>query len=199
MFHITQPREEQIDELIDRWKDTPFSYQAVGASRSGQHPAGFNVDRNRVRLGSGRDVFEIAKKAIQSWAMFNLGWVRISPAGVTIRPGEVVAVVASHWGFWSANLSRVVYVDEREQFYSFAYGTLGEHAELGEEKFTISIDPSDDAVFYDLLAFSRPNHVLAKLGYPLSRMLQRRFARDSMAAMQSRTLQAGAGGCHRHP
>jgi uncharacterized protein (UPF0548 family) len=41
----------------------------------------------------------------------------------------------------------------------------------------------DDSVFYDLYAFSRPNHFLAKLGYPLARRLQRRFARDSLQAM----------------
>jgi uncharacterized protein (UPF0548 family) len=41
----------------------------------------------------------------------------------------------------------------------------------------------DDSVFYDLYAFSRPNQLLAKLGYPLARHLQHRFARDSLQAM----------------
>jgi len=37
---------------------------------------------------------------------------------------------------------------------------------------------------YDLFAFSRPRHPLARLGGPLySRALQRRFARDSLRAM----------------
>jgi uncharacterized protein (UPF0548 family) len=199
LFLITQPRGEQINELIDRWKDAPFSYQAVGASRSGRYPAGYSVDRKCVRLASGREAFEIAKRAVQSWAMFDLGWVKTFPPSVAVQPGAVVAVIVSHFGFWSVNLSRIVCIDKQEDSYTFAYGTLGEHVESGEEKFTISWDPRDDSVWYDVLAFSRPNHVLAKLGYPLCRMLQKRLARDSMAAMQSRTLQANSAGCHRHP
>jgi uncharacterized protein (UPF0548 family) len=79
-----------------------------------------------------------------------------------------------------------VYVEEQEASYSFAYGTLSEHAESGEEKFTVTWNASDDSVWYDVLAFSSPNHTLAKIGYPLSRMLQKRFARDSMAALAAR-------------
>ena len=41
----------------------------------------------------------------------------------------------------------------------------------------------DGSVWYDILAFSRPNHALAKLGKPFSRALQKRFARDSKRAM----------------
>jgi len=40
-----------------------------------------------------------------------------------------------------------------------------------------------DRVWYDILAFSRPRKILARLGYPLSRSLQRQFARASKAAM----------------
>jgi uncharacterized protein (UPF0548 family) len=43
---------------------------------------------------------------------------------------------------------------------------------------------ADGAVWYDILAFSRPRQLLARLGYPLARRLQKRFARDSAAAMQ---------------
>jgi uncharacterized protein (UPF0548 family) len=52
----------------------------------------------------------------------------------------------------------------------------------GEERFSIEWH-SDDAVWYDLLAFSRPGHWLIWLGYPCARRLQRRFALASLAAM----------------
>ena len=42
----------------------------------------------------------------------------------------------------------------------------------------------DDSVWYDILAFSRPNHFLARLGYLILRTPQRQVARDSAAAMQ---------------
>ena len=81
---------------------------------------------------------------------------------------------------------RIVYaVDEKGPIkrYGFANGTLPEHAESGEERFTVEWHEKDDAVWYDILAFSRPRHFLARLGYPLARRLQERFARDSVAAM----------------
>ena len=43
---------------------------------------------------------------------------------------------------------------------------------------------ADGAVWYDILAFSRPRQLPARLGYPLARRLQKRFARGSAAAMQ---------------
>jgi uncharacterized protein (UPF0548 family) len=180
LFTLTQPTEKTLRALIEENKDAPFSYPAVGASRAGPLPAGYNVDRNRVWLGSGHQVFEEAKLALQSWAMLDLGWVSVFPRDTKIRPGAVVAVVVSHFGFWSVNVSRIVFV---ENPCSFAYGTLDEHAESGEEKFTVSWDEADASVWYDVLAFSKPNHILARIGYPLSRILQKQFARDSMAAM----------------
>jgi uncharacterized protein (UPF0548 family) len=38
-------------------------------------------------------------------------------------------------------------------------------------------------VWYDLLAYSRPRHVAARAGYPLTRLLQRRFAAGSARTM----------------
>ena len=54
----------------------------------------------------------------------------------------------------------------------FAYGTLAEHAESGEERFTIEWNRNKDEVLYDIFAFSRPRQAFAKLGHPLSRLLQ---------------------------
>lgn len=156
----------------------------MGASRDGPLPRGYRVDRYRVRLGLGRELFDTAKDALQVWAMFDLGWVRIVPRGIAIQPGAVVAAVVSHFGFWSVNISRVIYVDRQDTSYRFAYGTLGEDAESGEERFTVAWSENDDSVCYDVLAFSKPNHPLAKIGYPFSRMFQKRFARDSMAKMR---------------
>jgi uncharacterized protein (UPF0548 family) len=67
--------------------------------------------------------------------------------------------------------------------YGFAYGTLPAHTEKGEERFTVEWRRDEGWVHYDLYAFSRPNHLLARVGYPLARRLQRRVARDSLRAM----------------
>jgi hypothetical protein len=53
------------------------------------------------------------------------------------------------------------------------------HAECGEEQFTIELHEDES----DIFAYSKPNPLLTKLAYPVTRMLQRRFAFESMLAM----------------
>jgi len=119
--------------------------------------------------------------------MSSLGWTSIQPASTPVMPGATVAAVIRHYGFWSLNACRVVYLLDEEvdgaHWTGFAYGTLTAHAEIGEERFAIEWRRAEDSVWYDLYAFSRPGHSLARLGYPLARRLQRRFARESKQAM----------------
>lgn len=166
-------------------KALPFTYEAVGTTTE-TPPAGYVVDRTRIRLGEGEAVFRSAIAALRRWEQFNLGWVQAWPPETSIQKGEVVAVIGRAIGVWWLNACRVVYVvDEGGPIskFGFAYGTLPGHVESGEERFLIEWDRSDDAVWYDILAFSRPNHVLTRLGYPVVRRLQKRFGRDSAASM----------------
>src|SRR5262249_42824659 len=103
-----------------------------------------------------------------------------------IQEGNVVAMLARVFCVWWLNACRIVYVfDESEPVrrFGFAYGTLPGHVERGEERFSVEW-LADDTVWYDLRAFSRPRYWLTRLGYPLARRVQRRFARDSLAAMR---------------
>ena len=149
--------------------------------------AGYAVDHNRVRLGQGEATFDRAVAALRAWKMFDRGWIEVLPPGASVEVGTTVAVLARHHGFRSLNACRIVYLigeDDGDVLrYGFAYGTLPGHGERGEERFTVELRRGDDTVHYDLYAFSRPDHPLAKVGHPLARRLQRRFARDSMQAM----------------
>jgi len=116
--------------------------------------------------------------------MFNLGWVQLFQPKTEIKTGATVAVLIHHFGFWSLNASRIIYVFEEARRHGFAYGTLQDHAEQGEERFSIEW-MEDDSVIYDILAFSKPRQWQARLARPVCRLLQRRFARDSMAAMRA--------------
>jgi uncharacterized protein (UPF0548 family) len=73
-----------------------------------------------------------------------------------------------------------------ESRFGFAYGTLTNHAECGEELFEVFIDSSGD-VLYRIRATSRPRAALAWLGQPIVRLLQAKFRRDSAAAMKRAT------------
>ena len=173
--------------FLESQQDRPFSYAEVGESRAAA-PPGYNIDHNRIRLGNGRETFTKAIQAIRDWKMFDFDWIEIFPRRPAIKVGAAVAIIVKHFGFYSLNASRIVYtinLNDSAVAYGFAYGTLGEHAEQGEERFTVEYHPGDDAVWFDLFAFSRPRHPLARAGYPLSRFLQRRFAQASLLAMLS--------------
>jgi uncharacterized protein (UPF0548 family) len=183
MFTLTKPSQAAIEAFLLRAKDQSFSYPEIGSTR-GQMPSGYTIDHNRIALGTGKETFDRAASAIRSWTMFNVGWARLLPPGTPIEVGNTVTVVFKHFGFWSKNACRIVYVIEEERRFGFAYGTLQQHAECGEERFSVEWNPADDSVAYDILAFSRPRQWQARLANPLARVLQRRFVRDSKAAMK---------------
>lgn len=185
MFFLRQPSPEAISQFVSSQRELPFSYAEVGATGR-ELPAGYIVDHNRIKLGTGKEVYDRAVAALQNWKQFDLGWVRMVPPETPIEVGAVVAILTNHFGFWSLNACRVVYlIDEAEPVkeFGFAYGTLSSHVERGEERFTIKWHATDDTVWYDILAFSRPNQLLVRLGFPLARRLQKRFARDSLSVM----------------
>lgn len=193
MFFLRKPSAERVQRFLNEQKGLPFSYPEVGATNS-TLPSGYNIDHNRIQLGYGEHVFTRAVAAIRSWKMQDLGWLELCWPGAPIEVGSTVAVVCPHFGFWSCHPARIVYVideaDNQSRRFGFAYGTLPAHDEQGEERFLIEWLHEDDSVWYDILAFSRPASALAKLGYPLVRMLQKRFGRDSKQAMLKHALAA---------
>jgi uncharacterized protein (UPF0548 family) len=182
---LQKPAAASIRHFLLEQAELPFSYAAVGAT-AGEPPTGFDVDHTRIKLGEGERVFQAARAALQRWEQFRLGWVEAWPSDTSIKPGEVVAVMGRAIGLWWLNSCRIAYVvDESGQIskFGFAYGTLPGHVESGEERFLVEWDRGDNSVFYDILAFSKPNNILTRLGYPLVRRLQKRFGRDSAASM----------------
>jgi len=84
---------------------------------------------------------------------------------------------------------RVVYlVDEVDRF-GLAYGTLPGHPEQGEEAFLVERSGKSSARF-TITAFSRPREPLARIGGPVSRMVQRRATMGYVDAMRKLTAEA---------
>jgi uncharacterized protein (UPF0548 family) len=184
-YSLLKPTEKEIDQFIAEQHDRPISYREAGATR-GKLPSGYAIDHNRVCLGYGRETYEQARAALCRWEMFRLDWVQLCWPSTSIETGATVAVLARALGLWSLNACRIIYLIEEKgamERFGFAYGTLPEHAEQGEERFSIIWDHADDRVWYDILAFSRPRQLPARLGYPYTRALQKRFARDSKQTM----------------
>jgi uncharacterized protein (UPF0548 family) len=185
LWFLRRPSQQVVHDFLARQRREPFSYPEVGQSRSGT-PVGYDLDHNRVRLGEGLAVYEAACAALRRWEMFPRPWTQIEPADTPIEEGNVVAMVAHALGVWWLNACRIVYVlDETGPVrrFGFAYGTLTGHVERGEERFSVEL-LADGSVWYDVRAFSRPRFWPVRLGYPLARRLQRRFVRESQAAMK---------------
>ena len=185
MFLPRKPSDQTIRQFISSQHDLPFTYREVGATRNEMPPAGYNVDHNRIKLGTGESIYLRAVSAVRNWKQFELGWVTIVPPQTPVEVGSIVAVQAFTFGFWSLSAARIVYVIEESKAakrFGFAYGTLPNHVECGEERFIVEL-LEDDSVWYDIYAFSHPEHPLVRLGFPLARRLQKRFARDSLAVM----------------
>lgn len=192
MFTLNEPSDNDIRSFVASQSTLPFSYTEVGATRfdldQSAAPRGYTLDHNRIELGRGAEVFQRAVEALQQWRQFDLGWVTLVPRGVKLEKGATVAVKTRTGGLWSLSAARVVYVIDEDgppKRFGFAYGTLPDHVERGEERFLIEWNASDDTVWYDILAFSQPRHPLVKLGSPYARRLQKRFARDSLLVMKS--------------
>jgi uncharacterized protein (UPF0548 family) len=185
MLWLRKPAAESIRRFLNVQAKLDFSYAAVGAT-AGPLPAGFVVDRTRVKLGEGEPVFQAARVALRCWKQFDLDWLEAWPPETPIQAGEVVAIAARVLGLWWLNACKIVYVlDDSGPISRFglAYGTLPGHAGRGEEQFLIEWDQADNSVWYGILAFSRANHFLTRLGYPIVRRAQKRFGRESAAAM----------------
>ena len=186
MILVKRPSFAEVREFLNGQQLLSLSYRAAGSTRDNSAPAGFNVDHNRIRLGAGAHAFEKAVEAVARWKMFDIGWVELLYPDSPIKAGVVVGVLVKVMGLWTLNACRVIYTIDEEspvRRFGFAYGTLPGHAESGEERFSVEWRDADDSVWYDLYAFSRPRHPLARLGYPVSRMFQKRFAADSKLAM----------------
>jgi len=210
MFFLTEPSTERINRFIVSQKGEAFSYSEVGATRekpayiTGQalsySEAGasrkqprddYVLDHNRIKLGVGSETYDRAVAALRRWRQFDLGWVKIEPDSTPLEIGNTVAIKAKTFGLWSLSACRIVYLINETgpiRKFGFAYGTLTNHVERGEERFMIELH-EDGSVWYDILAFSRPNQLVVRLGYPFARMLQKRFAKESLTMMVTLTSQ----------
>lgn len=190
MLTLQHPTEADVIRYLLKCKTSRFTYDQPGLTRAQEFPDGFDVDHQQSLLGFGEEIYEIAKDAVRRWAMFPIELTKLYWPDQSIRVGVEVAVLFRAGPFWSLNPCRIAYVfDDAKPTgcvhrFGFAYGTLDGHLECGEERFCVSWNRADDSVHYQLLAVSRPHHVLTRIGYPYARVVQARFRRLSALAMR---------------
>jgi uncharacterized protein (UPF0548 family) len=188
MFLLHRPTEGEMRRFVAEREGAAFTYPEVGASRGTTAPPGYRPNHARTLLGHGAETYRRAQAALRRWAMYDMEWVRVLWPDTPQEPGRTVGNLVRHFGFWSLHACRVAYVLDEDgpvRRVGFGYGTVADHAERGEERFSVEWSRDDDSVHYELFSFSRPAAPLARLGSPVARALQVRFARDSLRAMEA--------------
>lgn len=189
MFVIRRPSPTLIERVLTR-ENQGLSYPAPGMTASLEKPDGYPRNYHETRLGSGEETFLRGVAAVRSWAMYDLPWTYLHPARPPVQTGSSFATIVSHLGFWSINPCRVVYVHEKDtpasRTFAFAIGTLPLHSETGEERFMVQWNRSTDVVRFEILAYARAWHWMARLSGPFVGILQRRFGRAALAAVRAK-------------
>ena len=202
MLTVSKPTCHSVNQLLRKCETSRFTYDQIGATRQNRMPAGFHHDSSRIQLGHGRSDFQRAIDAFHEWRVFPRAMTEVLTPTATIDVGQVVAIQFKALFLWSVCPCRIVYVldEQRESAsvhrFGFGYGTLPGHVENGEERFLLEWDRDSDEIWYSIVAFSIPQHWLAKVAYPYARYQQSRFRRLScesmLAAVETTPIASGA-------
>ena len=176
-----------LDELLSRYSAAPYSYAEVGAT-GGDLPPGYRHIRRVTRLGTGRGDFEEACALLFGWEMHRRAGLTVAASGAA-TPGRTV-VLGVGLGLVLVVPCRVVYVVHEPRRNGFAYGTLPDHPEQGEESFVVVRD-DHDVVSLHITAFSRPGSALTRVAGPLNRAVQSLVTRRYELALRPRRASGG--------
>lgn len=149
----------------------PFNYDGVGSTAS-RPPAGYHSFQ-RSRVLAPQTDFASAAQALLTWQVQLRAGVRVTASSDLIEPDVVVILRLGPRPFSVSAPCRVVYVVDEVDRKGFAYGTLPGHPEAGQESFVIERLPSG-LVQFTVAAFSRHASTLAKVGGPVTTLVQRR-------------------------
>jgi uncharacterized protein (UPF0548 family) len=159
-----------------------LSYPGVGGTRDGAPvPRGYRQLRERRQIGVA-DVLDRAGDVVLAFGMQRGAGVRVTSREPLARTGLDVHLEISLGPLRVHAPTQVVYVVSEPDRRGFAYGTLAGHPESGEELFLV--ERVGGATFAEVRAFSRPGRWFTRLGGPVVRVVQRRFARRYLDALE---------------
>ena len=185
LLHLAPPDAAQARGLLAAVADRRPTYDRIGSTReAGPPPDDFAETRVRTVVGRGGSTFARARAALERWAMYEQSWLRLTPRPTSTEVGVTTVVAARHLhAAWSWNPVRVVWREASPGRVAFAVAALPGHAEAGEERFSIALEPGG-GVLFEMKVHSRPVAPLARLVEPYARSVQRKFADGAIAAMR---------------
>lgn len=183
VFVAGQPSPEDLERVLATQIGEVVTYGEVGATR-GVMPKGYRHDQHEVVVGDGAGVFERAVEGLQRWEAHRGAGLTLRPYVPELREGVTMVQALALPLISAVAACRIVYVIDEPDSFGFAYGTLPAHPEQGEEAFIVHRDPHGVVTFV-ITAFSRPRHVLARLGGPMTRRIQLHTTRRYLDAIKA--------------
>ncbi|MGK5674619.1 DUF1990 family protein [Micromonospora sp. URMC 106] len=150
-----------------------LTYPHVGATRTGELPPGWRHVRHRVRLPD--SCFAAAGAAVLGWRLHRAAGIRMDAAAERAAPG---VRVVSRLGVGPLRLAapcEVVWAVDDDRRAGFGYGTLPGHPASGEEAFVVGRDAAG-RVWFEVVAFSRPDRWVMRAAGPAGRAFQHAYA-----------------------
>jgi uncharacterized protein (UPF0548 family) len=166
-------RRSQLPGLLTHYESTSVTYSEVGATAD-VLPPGYRHAKRRTRLGDAPSVFEHASTALMDWRMHRRSGLAVAADVRATEGGTVVLGLGSPVSVVIP--CRVIYVVDEPDRQGFAYGTLTDHPEQGEERFMVTRGGRGEA-WLEIVAFSRPASRLVAWSGPVNRVAQLRATR----------------------
>jgi len=161
-----------------------LTYDEVGAT-AGDMPPGFHHVRAERVIGHGRGDFERAVDALLAGEAQRRAGARVEMSETPLRAGTRVTMRLGV-GILSFRIPcLVVWAERTATTGGFAYGTLPGHPERGEERFTVTLRPTNEVVFA-IAAFSRPGRWFTRVGAPIGRAVQAWMTQRYLRALDAR-------------
>ena len=185
MLSLREPSAAEVAARRRLLSRAPLSAPAdlVARADDDRPPLAWFHDESDGSLGDGEVTWRAAVDAVERWACFDQGWLRLD-APEHIQVGALAAMVMRVGPVWFTNWCRITErIDEADRF-GFVYVTLDDHAECGAERFLVTRAASGE-VRWQLTAVSRPGAWFTWIGQPVVRVLQARFRRGALAAMRA--------------
>ncbi|WP_435736614.1 DUF1990 domain-containing protein [Cellulosimicrobium sp. PMB13] len=135
-----------------------FTYPEVGATRTGDRPAGYRYLTVRRRLSRRahppQDLAWLGEQLL-AWQVHAAAHVRVETDAPVAAPGGRVTTLLGVGPLVLRECCEVVWVERGEDRVAFGYGTLPGHAFVGEELFAVERDDAGD-LWWRVEVFSRP-------------------------------------------
>jgi uncharacterized protein (UPF0548 family) len=182
----------ELLELLRRAQQGTPTYDHVGSTLDPLRWDAPAVRSHHVDVGRGQAPFDAARTALQTWVPQRGLGAEVLPADQPVVVGGTVLVILRRGPLFFVAPDRVVVVVDEPRRFAFAYGTLPDHPERGEESFTVEWLP-DDTVRVTIRVQAGPATLAARAAGPIVRWLQHAALRRYLRAITEDVTRANEG------